>query len=98
MECSCIQGFTGKFCEYSEKAQNIFFIQGNQTLLFTEEGSVIGKTSSILDDNIDFIDSCSIMLNGQTIIFGGSKYEKQVLFLCTSFISLSKFRNNEYSF
>ena len=78
IECLCIAGFTGKFCEYSENAQSMFLMKNNQTLLFTDEGAFIGYADAILDDNIDLQDSCATMLNGQTIIFGGSKYEKQV--------------------
>ena len=79
-ECLCSEGFTGKFCEYKKGANNLLLLKLNQTLMFNDEGSVIENTQSVIEGNIEILRSCSTMLNGQAIIFGGkwTKNEREV--------------------
>ena len=79
-ECSCINGFDGIFCEHKIEADHLLFIsttvndfnnQFNDKLVFNRDGRLIGESASI-GENSGAYRSCSTMLNGEAIIFGGN--------------------------
>ena len=78
-ECDCAPGYTGDFCEFKVQQDHLLFVgttvndyknQFNDTLVFNSDGKLIGESASILE-NSGAYRSCSTMLNGETIIFGG---------------------------
>ena len=93
-ECSCADGFDGLFCEHKVEADHFLFIsttvndfndQFNDKLVFNENGRLIGESASI-GENSGAYRSCSTMVNGEAVIFGGNHNEptdikRQVNFL-----------------
>ena len=79
-ECDCALGYTGDFCEFKVEQDHLLFVGttvndfGNQfkdKLVFNSNGTLIGESTSI-GENSGAYRSCSTMLNGETIIFGGN--------------------------
>ena len=79
-ECSCVDGFTGEFCEFKTEQDHLLFIdEFIQSLLFNGNGKLIDE-NAVIEDGIDVYRSCSTMLNGEAVIFGGwSSRVQQVL-------------------
>ena len=72
-ECSCIDGFTGNFCEWKipqNEPKNLLFITERHLYVFGTDGKLIGK-SDIIDKQAGAYFSCSTMMNGEAFIFGG---------------------------
>ena len=74
-ECTCADGFDGFFCEHKVEADRLLFISttvndfGNQfedKLIFNKNGRLVGESASIGEN------SCSTMVNGEAVIFGGN--------------------------
>ena len=72
-KCSCADGFTGDFCEFKTKQDHLLFIHEKTPLVFNADGRLIEK-SAVLDEQAEVRGSCSTMLNGEAIIFGGLDY------------------------
>ena len=68
-ECSCIDGFTGDFCEFKTEQDHLLFV--DYKLVFNADGRMI-EENAILEQQVEVWGSCSTILNGQAIIFGGS--------------------------
>ena len=78
-ECSCLNGFTGDFCEFKAEQDHLLFVgttvndfnnQFKDKLVFNNDGRLIGESASI-GENSGAYRSCSTMVNGEAIIFGG---------------------------
>ena len=69
-ECSCADGFTGDFCEFKIEQDHLLFIYRETPLVFNAGGRLI-KENLIMDEQVEVYGSCSTMLNGEAIIFGG---------------------------
>jgi len=79
-ECSCADGFTGDFCEFKTEQDHLLFVLENDPLVFNADGRLI-EENSVIDQQSGAFGSCSTMLNGEAIIFGGtSNIERQVHF------------------
>ena len=80
-ECSCVDGFTGEFCEFKTEHDHILVFDWNNPLVFNGNGQLIDEYA-VIEDEVDVYRSCSTMLNGEAVIFGGweSRYNRQVLF------------------
>ena len=87
-ECSCANGFTGDFCEFKPEQDHLLFVSqywngneysNNPLLVFNADGRLI-EENVIIDKKAGAFGSCSTMLNGEAIIFGGydSDIERQV--------------------
>ena len=68
-ECSCADGFTGDFCEFKTEQNQLLFLR-DYDLIFNVDGQRIEK-SFTFDDNAYASISCTTMLNGEALIFGG---------------------------
>ena len=81
-QCSCIDGFTGDFCEFKTEQDHLLYlnsesitdhklnIQGPIQFIYNAVGKLIEE--SVVIDNQAFVhQSCSTMLNGEALIFGG---------------------------
>ena len=71
-ECSCVDGFTGDFCEYKTEQNTLLYLNGNNGFVFNGEGELI-KGNLTFDANIGAVESCFTMLNGEAVIFGSSR-------------------------
>ena len=69
-ECSCVDGFTGDFCEFKTEQNQLLYMIEQDHLFFNDDGQRIEK-SFIFDDNAYVYRSCFTMLNGEAVIFGG---------------------------
>ena len=78
-ECSCRNGFTGDFCEFKAEHDHLLFVATTVSdfenrfadkLVFNSDGRLIGESASI-GENSGAYRSCSTILNGEAIIFGG---------------------------
>ena len=69
-ECSCIDGFTGDFCEFKTEQDHLLFVHEKTPLVFNADGRLIEEIA-VIDQQVEFFGSCSTMLNGEAIIFGG---------------------------
>ena len=67
-ECSCVDGFTGDFCEFKTEQNQLLYLRDSNGLLLNDEGHLY--ESLYFDHEVD-ADSCFTMLNGEGIIFGG---------------------------
>ena len=79
-ECSCVDGFDGIFCEYKLEADHLLFISTtvndfenrfNDKLVFDLTGRLVDESASI-GENSGAYRSCSTMVNGEAVIFGGN--------------------------
>ena len=75
-----MNGFDGIFCEHKIEADHLLFIsttvndfenQFKDKLVFNKDGRLISESASI-GENSGAYRSCSTMLNGEAIIFGGN--------------------------
>ena len=69
-ECSCVDGFTGDFCEFKTEQNQLLYIRDYDYLFFNDQGQRIEKRFAF-DDNAYAYGSCITMLNGEAVIFGG---------------------------
>ena len=79
-KCACADGFDGIFCEHKIGADHLLFISTtlndfenrfNDKLVFNKEGRLLGESASI-GENSGAYRSCSTMVNGEAVIFGGN--------------------------
>ena len=63
-----------------------------ESFLFDDEGSFLGYTESIVDENIQINGSCSTLLNGNTMILGGGTDNRQVCKTTSEYISFGYHR------
>ena len=79
-QCSCAFGFTGIFCEYKTEQDHLLFLSstvndfGNffiDKLIFDANGRLVGE-SPTSGEQSGVYRSCSTMLNGEALIFGGN--------------------------
>ena len=87
-ECSCVNGYTGDFCEFKTEQDHLLFVHeevnGNriQPLVFNPDGRLI-EENVVIDEQAGLAGayrSCSTILNGEAIILGGwhSNIDRQV--------------------
>ena len=79
-ECSCLDGFTGDFCEFKTEQDHLLFVYQKSPLVFNADGRLI-EENAVIDGQAKADESCSTMLNGEAIIFGGRwglNYDRQV--------------------
>ena len=78
-ECSCADGFTGDFCDFKTEQGHLLFIYGRIPEVFNADGRLI-EENAVIDEQAGARSSCSTMLNGEAIIFGGwySNIKQQV--------------------
>jgi len=81
-ECSCVDGFTGSFCEHKNESNHLLYLNTNGqdlSLIFNENGNTI-DTGFTIGENAYADQSCSTVLNGEAIIFGGlwGQYYRQI--------------------
>ena len=69
-ECSCVDGFTGNFCEFKKGQKHLLFITERHQYAFGTDGILIGK-SEIIDKQAGAYFSCSTIIDGEAFIFGG---------------------------
>ena len=69
--CSCADGFTGDFCEFKTEQDHLIFVYRKTPLVFDADGRLI-EENVVIDEQVEVYGSCSTMLNGEAIIFGGS--------------------------
>ena len=72
-ECSCIDGYIGDFCEFKTEQDHLLFVHENDASVFNADGILI-KENPVIDRQAYVHGSCSTMLNGEAIIFGGSNW------------------------
>ena len=82
LKCSCVEGFTGDFCQFKTGQDHLLFVTTvlNRTeLLFNGSGRLIGDRA-VVDEQIAAYGSCSTVFNGEAIIFGGwtTNFHRQV--------------------
>ena len=70
-ECSCANGFTGDFCEFKTQQDHLLFVHRTTPLVFNGDGRLI-EENAVIDEQAEIWGSCSTMLNGEAIIFGGA--------------------------
>ena len=76
-ECSCVDGFTGDFCEFKTEQNRLLYLRDNNGFLFNDEGQLI-KERLTFDMSVGAYRSCFTMLNGEAVIFGGFFNRQQV--------------------
>ena len=84
-ECSCADGFTGDFCEFKTEQDHLLFVGGywnnfeleKLDLVLNADGRLIAE-NAVIDEQVEVYASCSTMLNGEAIIFGGFNFKRQV--------------------
>ena len=78
-ECSCADGFTGDFCEFKTEQDHLLFASrywngseyiNNPPLVFNVNGRLM-EENAVIEKQARAYGSCSTMLNGEAIIFGG---------------------------
>ena len=65
-----MDGFTGDFCEFKTEQDHLLFVYEKSPLVFDANGRLI-EANAIIDEQAYAYRSCSTMLNGEAIIFGG---------------------------
>ena len=68
----------GYFCEYKQTDDQFLLVHKNKAFLFDSSGIFLDKLS--IDQNVQVDSSCTILINGEAIIFGGiDTYKRQVI-------------------
>ena len=81
--CSCVEGFTGDFCEFKAEQDHLLFVttkyKPRTQFVFNSNGRLIGE-EAVEDEHISAYGSCSTVFNGEAIIFGGwyGSFKRQV--------------------
>ena len=92
--CSCVEGFTGDFCEFKTEQDHLLFVtakicdyqnlslptyKSRTQFVFNSNGKLIGE-KAVVDEVISPYGSCSTVFNGEAIIFGGwyTTFNRQV--------------------
>ena len=73
-----MNGFTGDFCEFKTEQNHLLFVTDEYVhgeiyytpLLFNADGRLI-EENVVIDEQAGAGGSCSTMLNGEAVIFGG---------------------------
>ena len=73
LECSCVDGFTGDFCEFKTEQDTLLFVDEGIQFVFAANGRLIQDYTDIDYGKVTAFGSCSTMLNGEAVIFGGSE-------------------------
>ena len=73
-----MDGFTGEFCEFKTEQDHLLVIDVVNPLVFNGNGKLIDE-NAVNQDEVDVYGSCSTMLNGEAVIFGGGVDNRQVL-------------------
>ena len=89
-ECSCIDDFTGDFCEVKIEQGHLLFVSSynpiwntndyiNRSPVFNADG-ILTEENAVIDEQAGAHGSCSTILNGEAIILGGfnSNFFRQV--------------------
>ena len=80
-----MNGFTGDFCEFKTEQNHLLFV-GKEwengefiyiPFVFNADGRLI-EENAVSDEQTGSYYSCSTMLNGEAIIFGGWDLKRQV--------------------
>ena len=84
-ECSCVDGFTGDFCEFKTDQNELLYLNSEWRMngfVFNDEGQRI-ETRFTINNNAQADSSCFTMLNGEAVIFGSFRdnNERQVTIL-----------------
>ena len=77
-ECSCVDGFSGEFCEFKTDQDHLLLFDKINPLVFNGNGKLIDE-NAVNEDGVDFRGSCSTMLNCEAVIIGGLGDPGQVL-------------------
>ena len=74
-----MDGFTGDLCEFKTEQDHLLFVHQKSLLVFNADGRLI-EENAVIDGQLEAYASCSTMLNGEAIIFGGwsSNFYRQV--------------------
>ena len=83
-ECICLDGYTGDFCEFKAEQGHLLLVKaelhinlnGSESInyspfVFNANGTLIEESVVSIDEQAAAFGSCSTMLNGEAIIFGG---------------------------
>ena len=80
IKCICQKSFVGNFCEYRQTDNQFLLVHKNNTFLFDSSGIFLDETQSIIDHNVQVDTSCTILINGEALIFGGiDAFKRQVI-------------------
>ena len=80
-ECSCANGFTGDFCQFKTEQDHLLFVSryfngsdfiNKPPLVFNADGTLI-QGNAVIEQQAGAYGSCSTMLNGEAVIFGGAE-------------------------
>ena len=92
-ECACANGFTGNFCEFKNRQTTLLFVstiapEADVWPIFDADGYVVGTPlgKDVIEEQSGAYKSCSIMLNGEAIIFGGQQPNINRQVHCLTFI------------
>ena len=66
-----MNGFTGDFCEFKTEQDTLLFFDDYNQFVFAVNGRLIQNYTAI-DNAVSGFGSCSTMLNGEAVIFGGN--------------------------
>ena len=74
-----MDGFTGEFCEFKTDQDHLLLFDKIIPLVFNGNGKLIDE-NAVNQDEVNVNGSCSTMLNGEAVIFGGwsSNIDRQV--------------------
>ena len=80
-ECSCVDGFTGEFCQFKTEQDHLLVFDWSNPLVFNGNGKMIDE-NAVNKVGLDVYESCSTMLNGEAVIFAAeSRYTKRQVLL-----------------
>ena len=76
----CKTDFVGIFCEHKQADNQFLLVHKKNAFVFDNSGIFLDKTQSIIDQNVQVDTSCSVLINGEALIFGGiDTYKTQVI-------------------
>ena len=77
-ECICINGFTGDFCQHKQESDYLLFLIDTKAEIYNVTENNNPQIVHDLRMNFPIYQSCSTMLNGLSLVFGGSHAPRQV--------------------